>query len=990
MKADLFELTEEELATWLAAYDDGLAAGSPASTPPDVHIRLEKNLACLRRLRRVWPTSDSETLTTEPSQETAPDLSATRTRLGRFEIRRELGQGGYGIVFLAHDPQLGREVALKIPRPDTLVTPELRIRFHQEAQAAAGLDHPNVVSVYEAGEIGAICYIASAYCPGETLASWLRQRSDPIPFDEAAALVAALADGVQHAHSRGVLHRDLKPANILMSVVSCQLSVVREDAARRPLTTDNWQLTTIPKITDFGLAKLLEGNTKSLTQSGAIVGTPQYMAPEQARGSAQAMTTAVDVYARGAILYELLTGRPPFQAETALDTLHQVVFAEPVPPRRLRPSVPRDLETICLKCLHKQPERRYVSAAALAEDLRHFLNAEPVRARPVGTGERIALWTRRKPVIAGLAASLIVVFLSGSAVATWQWLRADRQRDLAEERRQKAHQAVNDYFRHVSENKLLGRPGMQGLRSDLLETALRYYQEFLRERGDDPAMQEEVADTYAKVADVYEDFGMFDDCRNALHEALSLRQKLLDADPGDEERQAKLARSYFDLALYHRNIGDYATAIGLHLDVRSRLETLIHANPGKAAYHSLLGDTYLDIGHMQSKTGPQAEVLLNFYRAKEITEQLVRTHPGVPRYERNLGSVWHNIGNELRKKGERDKALYAFEQSREWFLHLVRAHPGVPDYPPLLVNTYLKLGSFHASTNQPVEALRAYQQAVEVAERVVADNPLVPEFERMLAKSYASLGNHKRQTQQMTEAQRFEEQALEMREKIARLWPTLAEVDKDVAESYRDLGRLRFEIGDAADALRLYVKSRERFEKALQIDSKDHRCQGGLGTTWDGLALTFAKLGKPDEAIAAHREAIRLQSEAMAAAPELTQYREDLSNHYEHLARLHRQLKQPAEAVASSMDQQKLWPAQPARLVTVARDVALCIELVPAYHSAERDSYAQHAIEILQQAIRSGFTDVGQLANDPAFRPLKSVSGFQELLAEQRTNGLEE
>lgn len=401
---------EEHCVSLLAACDEVLALGVPASsfcqlaTPAELRPRLQRDLACVELLRRAWPSSGAASY---PTAGTAGgQLGTTVTSVGRFQLRRELGQGGYGIVYLAYDPLLNREVALKIPRANVLISPELRARFQQEARAAAGLDHPNIVPVFEAGEAGPFCYIAAAYCPGITLADWLRQRTEPVPFRLAATIVAALTDGVQHAHTRGVLHRDLKPSNVLLEMAVGPVSNL--PPSRAPGF--------VPKITDFGLAKLAEGEGK-LTQSGAILGTPNYMAPEQAGGKTKSVSTAVDVYALGVILYELLTGRPPFQATTPLETLRQVESTEPVPPGRWRRQLPRDLETICIKCLQKEPCRRYASAAALGEDLRRFLAGEPVQARPVGPVQRLWRWSVRNPILAAVSTLAALALVAAAAVS---------------------------------------------------------------------------------------------------------------------------------------------------------------------------------------------------------------------------------------------------------------------------------------------------------------------------------------------------------------------------------------------------------------------------------------------------------------------------------------------------------------------------------------------------------------------------------------------
>jgi serine/threonine protein kinase len=358
MSPDEVDRPEDHFTDLLAASDEALAAGSdatyPAALPPELRARFDQGLAGLKLLREVL-TPPGPAPPHPPAAVAPPPGGATPLQqLGRFQIRRELGRGAFGVVFLAHDPHLCREVALKVPRAEVLLDDGLRQRFVREAQVAAGLDHPNLVAVYEAGQDGALCYIVSAFCPGPTLAQWRKQREEPVPARTAALLVAALADAVQHAHERGVIHRDLKPSNILLE----------------PFSPDNLagpceSLTLIPRITDFGLAKVLadasvlagEPNptvAEGLTRTGMLLGTPNYMAPEQASGRA-AVGPAADIHALGAILYELLTGRPPFRADTPLETLRLIQTEEPLPPGRLRPQLPRDLETICLKCLHKEP-----------------------------------------------------------------------------------------------------------------------------------------------------------------------------------------------------------------------------------------------------------------------------------------------------------------------------------------------------------------------------------------------------------------------------------------------------------------------------------------------------------------------------------------------------------------------------------------------------------------------------------------------------------
>jgi serine/threonine-protein kinase len=330
------------------------------------------------------PSADSDGTTPPPLPIT--DLPRVRG----YEVQEVLGCGGIGVVYKAWHSRLNRAVALKMLLAGPYARPEELERFLREAEAVAGLRHANVVQVYDVGDLDGRPYFTMEYVEGGSLAQKIA--GTPQSPVHAAALVATLAEAIQVAHQSGIVHRDLKPGNIL-------------------LTADGR-----PKISDFGLARRLEG-AAGLTQSGAPVGTPSYMAPEQAEGKSRDVGPAADTYALGAILYELLTGRPPFRAETAAETLRQVVSQDPVPPSRLNAAVPRDLETICLKCLHKEPPRRYASAAALAEDLQRYGRGEPIAARPAGRPERLARWVRRHPGACGLLAALaVLVAATGTGV----------------------------------------------------------------------------------------------------------------------------------------------------------------------------------------------------------------------------------------------------------------------------------------------------------------------------------------------------------------------------------------------------------------------------------------------------------------------------------------------------------------------------------------------------------------------------------------------
>ncbi len=350
-------------------------------------------------------TLEAPPLTANPQALTLPitPQAPDRPAVPGYEIQAELGRGGMGVVYRAWQTSLKRTVALKMIRGGLHAGPEDLERFRSEAEAVARLQHPNIVQIHEVGEYrigdeGSRPFFSLEYVDGGSLAQWLAQRLKSAPESpaRAAELVETLARAVHAAHQRGIIHRDLKPANVLLTANGT------------------------PKIADFGLAKQLDDDA-TRTRSGAILGTPSYMAPEQAAGKIREITTATDVYALGAILYELIAGRPPFRGETMLETLEQVRSQEPVSPSRLQPRLPRDLVTICLKCLQKEPRQRYGSAEALADDLRRFRNHESILARPVGGLERTYRWCRRNPAAVAIMAVLLISVLAVTGTGWWSY-----------------------------------------------------------------------------------------------------------------------------------------------------------------------------------------------------------------------------------------------------------------------------------------------------------------------------------------------------------------------------------------------------------------------------------------------------------------------------------------------------------------------------------------------------------------------------------------
>jgi tetratricopeptide (TPR) repeat protein len=592
-----------------------------------------------------------------------PRKSSELGRIGSYRVVRLLGSGAMGDVYLALQQWPRREVALKIFQAGPRASGDRLGRFRAEVDVIARLGHPHIVRLYDVGEHDGRPYFTMEYVDGGNLAE--RLALAPMTARGAAQLLEPLARAVHAAHESGIIHRDLKPSNVL-------------------LTADG-----TPKVGDFGLAKQLEelpgGESPGCqTESGAILGTPSYMAPEQAAGHTKEIGRTVDVYALGAILYEALTGRPPFQAASVLETLEQVRRQEPLSPRRLLPGLPRDLETICLKSLEKEPTRRYTTALDLADDLGRFHRGEPIRARPTGPFVRLQKWARRQPAQAGLVAvsclalaGLVVGVLVHNARLQTEVQRAEAAEQRARANYQQARDTVSRMLERLDDRRWAKATQLYELKKEQTEDALAFYKAIvLRDDEQDPAVQLDVATAYLKAGLIEYATSRFDDADKSLGQAQQQFERLASADRGNLDYQRSLARCWNHLGHLH---------------------TLRH--------------------------GPGDNPLQCYQEALEIAEQMCGTHPEDPILRGYVLKVSQNVANALFAAGRLSEARSQREKAVVLSRELVRDHPATSDSQWNLASALVNLGESHLADGQATQAEEAFQEAEALLERLHGEEP---------------------------------------------------------------------------------------------------------------------------------------------------------------------------------------------------------------------------------------------------------------------------
>jgi tetratricopeptide (TPR) repeat protein/tRNA A-37 threonylcarbamoyl transferase component Bud32 len=934
----------------------------PADGPPDAGARCP---ACGAAPVLPPRTATAESVTLPEMAPAAGGAAGRPVAIPDHEILGELGRGGMGVVYKARHRQLGRLVALKMVRVGALVGEADLARFRAEAEAVARLQHPNIVQVYEVGEGQGLPYFSLEFCPGGSLAA--RLNGTPLPPLTAAQVAETLARAMHAAHEAGVVHRDLKPANVLLVPSQRPEAVALGDEAAERFE---------PKVTDFGLAKRLDLAGSSLTQSGAIVGTPSYMAPEQAAGQTKTIGPAADVYALGAVLYECLTGRPPFRAATLVDTILQVLDQEPVPPGRLNAGVPRDLETICLKCLAKEPARRYASALDLADDLRRFRQGEPIRARPMGRLERAARWARRNPALAGSLAAVVLALAAGTAVsagfavqAAYQAeqargsaadarkaqadlqqanadLTAERDRTKAAleaeaKRRRQAREALDALTGQVVEGWLARQKQLLPEHKEFLQRALASYEEFARDTGPDEATRAGVAAAYQRVGRLDRLLGQTREAEAASAHGRDAYARLAADFPANPEYAHELAQSHTDLGILFKSTGrpheaeaEHRAALAVYRGLPPEFLARPELRRGRALSHNHLAILY-------KATGRPREAEAEYREALALQKQLVADFPGSPEFRWDLAQSYFNL-SILCEDGERwPEAEAACREALALQKRLVDESPGNPEYRHELAGSYNGLGQALLRAGQAKAAAEAYGKALALHRQLTVEFPTRPDYRQELATSYNNLGILDYQAGHPQEAEAAYREALPIHRRLADEFPAVPDYHNDLAAALVNFALLRRQQGQLDEARRLLLEAVPHHQAALRASPRHPTYRLFYRNNRLVLGDTLLQLGR--------------HAEAAAVADDLA-----------------RAAVRPAEDVFEA-----------------ARTLARCVPLaekdakLPGVKQQElAKAYADRALALMRQAVAKGYKDVDRLKKDTDLDPLRKRDDFRRLLAE--------
>ena len=733
------------------------------------------------------------------------ELHGQPQRIGDYELIECIARGDMGIVYRARQVSLNREVAVKILLDQVFASPEELARFRAEAAAAAALRHPNVVAVHEIGEADGRRFYSMDFVAGKDLAALTRD--GPLDPRQAAELTRKIAEAIAHTHQRGILHRDLKPSNVLV------------DAAGEP------------HVTDFGLAKRIQPplpekpspDSAKLTLSGQIVGTPGYMSPEQA-ATRKDIGPATDIYSLGALFFHLLTGRAPFLGPTPTAVLRQVEELEPIAPMLLNPQVPADLQTICLKCINKEPSRRYASAAELAADLGRFLRNEPIQARPTGSVERAVRWSRRHPGIAGMSgaiALLLIVVAIGSLVYSRR-IEAGRRAEAAlrveaEERLRQGERLINFMLGDLSDRlQPVGR-------LDILESALQQVDQFYADIPSDhlsPESQRHRANTLFQAATIHAEQGRLAESITNYHAAIDGYSRLLAAYPTNLQWRFELGRARNDLGIAFLILHQYTNALPVLQETLKERELLCAGNPTNTQWLGGYGSTAVNLGTIFRYLQRPSEAMDCFAKAEAAFREWLRLDPTATAPKDRLATLRSSQGRLYIDLHQLDLAAAAFNEKIQILHDLLKKDAKDTRRRAELELGLAYLAEFEMSRSNYLAALAPLDEAVPIGEQLSARDPSNREWQGALVSNLTDRGEVLRRLQRSDEAFDSFRRVWEMSEPQESLARPYAEWMDNWRQSLKSGEALELQRADRAQSQGLTNKAAEFRLAAASLHGK--------------------------------------------------------------------------------------------------------------------------------------------------------------------------
>ncbi len=810
-----------------------------------IRLHLDTCTSCLEVLDRLtddpeldqWLASGMSGASESPSREVKHGMQPSRAAgtlsllgppartgdlgtLGPYDIEAEIGRGGMGVVYRARDRALGRVVALKVLRHD-VDDERVRQRFAREVRAAARVEHDHLVRVYATSDpTDPVLYFAMEYLAGPSLAVRIQTQGRLAPR-EATEVVAQAALGLAAAHEADLVHRDIKPDNILL-----------DSATGRA------------KVGDFGLARLA-AEVSDLSRDGVVAGTPAYLSPEQARGDRDAGPLA-DVYALGVTLYECLAGEAPFRGAPH-QVVHQIINDEPRSPRLLNDLVPRDLETVCLKAMAKDPNRRYASARELADDLNRFLRGEPVCARPTRAAAKLWRLARRKPLAASLTFAFVAALVGGSITSTIFWRKAEESAALAvargsdaEQNFRKARDAVDKLYLKFYSGGLLNKPGLETVRAEVAREILQYYREFLREHADDKRLRSDMTEAALRVGYVTSVSGDKRDALDALNQARELLEATIRDQPGDLKTRRELGKCTDQIGFMLQQLGRSDEAVRAHRHACEVYRGLIEADPNDPFWRRLLGHALGNLANAYSVGGNKSEALAAYGQAREQIDALLRLEPTNLGYRSDLAMTLNNMSLVI-DRGEQYLAVLREGLSlREAIADEI---PGDVYAKRNVARTRNNLAIGLRNLGRLDESLQMSDVAIVALREIYGQNPANVTHCRELAAAVVERAKALRGLGRFEEAGDSHGEAIKLFIAAQAVDPEDATYRADLIDAYCELADIQIKTGRCDGALASRRAALPLLEQVVKIHPDDPAALAEVAKARKGIAELLARAG---------------------------------------------------------------------------------------------------------------------------------------------------